>query len=609
VKRISTLFIFLWAITITAFAQNNTPTNSLEYALNAATSDTARLSVLLNVPLADTSAQTDQALVLYKKGVDIAQKLGNNKKMAQLLLKIGDFYYHGKNNDQEAFPCYQKALEIAEKTSYYEGCVKACNSISDICEHQGFSDKMCEYGLKAVEFAEKTASPDVPTFMNLIYYYTLDNRFNEAYAVGERLAQHEQKGYFTGRDKLLFYGYFLRVLKKMPDKAASVKVYTDKILAIIDTIDLGDNLTDMDNIAYFCLDINRPDIAIKLANQLLNTKSNYRTQQVKADAYKYLAEAYEMLGNYPLSIQHYKAYTEAQVAFVTTSLTNQSREKVLIIESEKALLIKQNEIDKQKWWVISGFCIAIVFLLGALIAYRFYKREQKIKQELAALNATKDKLFALLSHDLMSPMANFKNILMLTDFGLLSQTEFNALAKDLSIKANNLHSMFENVLHWAITQLHGIKTQLEQTNIAAVVNEQVSLLEPIAKGKQIEIEQLIPNELTIELDKNHLALAVRNLLQNALKFTHPKGKIVVLAQNTEGGKKQLKIVDNGIGMTPDIVEKLFKTNENAHRKGTSAEGGTGLGLILTKELIELNGGRIDVSSEVGKGTQFTLAFA
>lgn len=607
-KKITILLTFLWAFTLPLSAQNNTPTDSLERVFNAAATDTARLSVLINAQIYDYLAQTDQALVLYQKGLAIAQKAGEDKKAVQLMLCIGDLYEQGKLNGYEALPWYQKALELGGKIGDDAGCARACDRIGFIYDHQGLRDKMYDYTLKSVYFTEKTALPRADYFTTLIYRYNVDNRLNEAYTVGKRLEQLEDKGYFKGQQKLEFYGYFLQILKKMPDKQKETKIYKDKILQIIDTIDLGDDVVNIGNVAYFCLDINRPDLAIKLATKLLTVKTTRKSPELAAYGHKYLAEAYEMLGNYPLSTKHYKAYAAAQVDFVTTSLTNQSREKTLIIESEKALLIKQNEIDKQKWWVISGFCVAAVFLMSGLIIYHFFKREQKIKQELATLNATKDKLFALLTHDLMSPIANFKNILMLTDFGLLSQTEFKAIAKDLSLKAHNLHSMFENVLHWAITQLKGIKTKFEKTNIAAVVNEQISLLEPRAKGKQIEIKQLIPNDLVIDLDKNHLALVIRNILQNALKFTHTNGNIVFNSQNTEGGKKTISISDNGIGMTETIRNQLFQMDKNVQRKGTSAESGTGLGLILTHELIKLNGGTISVTSEAHQGTTFTLTF-
>ena len=141
------------------------------------------------------------------------------------------------------------------------------------------------------------------------------------------------------------------------------------------------------------------------------------------------------------------------------------------------------------------------------------------------------------------------------------------------------------------------------------------MFEPIAQDKGIHINQVIPESTTIDVDRDHLALIVRNLLQNALKFTHSGGQISFNALNTdlssgthEGGKKTITLQDTGIGMSQNTIDKLFKVEQNAHREGTDKEGGTGLGLILTKELVELNSGTIMVSSEEGKGTRFSMTF-
>ena len=242
-----------------------------------------------------------------------------------------------------------------------------------------------------------------------------------------------------------------------------------------------------------------------------------------------------------------------------------------------------------------------------LILQRNKRRIEQQKTELAALNSTKDKLFALLSHDLLSPLANLKNIMMLVDWGMMSQEEFVVVSKKLVNNVNNLYSMFENVLHWSISQMQGIKPKFEQVNISEVVNEQITLFEPIAKSKNICIEQAISTDFVLCIDKNHLALIIRNLLQNALKFTNSGGSIVFNSQNTEGGAK-LIIQDTGIGMTPDILAKLFKIDQTVKHKGTAQEGGTGVGLILTKELVIFNRGTIDVASEIGKGTTVVLQF-
>lgn len=275
-------------------------------------------------------------------------------------------------------------------------------------------------------------------------------------------------------------------------------------------------------------------------------------------------------------------------------------------EQENALLQAQNRL-------YVGGLMAFLVLFGAGSWAYWRLRQQKIiidkqRESLATLNQTKDKLFAILSHDLMSPVAALKNYTMLMDWGAMTQDKFATALQRLKSNVNQASNMLENVLHWAIGQMGGGKLNQETFAIASVVNEQVELFATIAEDKKIEIEQRIPPELVVTFDKNHLELIVRNLLQNALKFTNVGGKIVFSTQVTEGGQKYLSITDNGVGMTPDIRSKLFQISENTHRKGTQAEAGTGLGLILTKELVELNGGSINVDSTVGGGTTFRIAF-
>jgi signal transduction histidine kinase len=194
------------------------------------------------------------------------------------------------------------------------------------------------------------------------------------------------------------------------------------------------------------------------------------------------------------------------------------------------------------------------------------------------------------------------------DWGMMSQKEFAQSSERLKIKVHNLYNLLENVLHWSITQMKGIKPKIETINIQNVINEQIALLETVAKSKGIHITQAIPSDTTIQVDKNHFAIIVRNLCQNALKFTDTHGQISFSYQNTEGGKKSIQLQDTGIGMSQETLDKLFKIEQNTHRDGTAKESGTGLGLILAKELVQLNGGTINVSSEVNKGTNFTLSF-
>jgi signal transduction histidine kinase len=331
--------------------------------------------------------------------------------------------------------------------------------------------------------------------------------------------------------------------------------------------------------------------------------------------YKQLAMAYKNKGDYKQALEAEMTGAALNDLIFTTTKENTIGYYIAKSEANQAMVVKQKQIDEQKLYMLLTTVLLVFLSLLVGLAVYFYRREQKRKEELSRLNATKDKLFALLSHDLMSPVSTLKNYTMLMDWGAMTQEKFAEAFQKLKPTLNNTSNMLENVLHWAIGQMTEIKPKREPVNIAEIISEQIDLIKPIANDKHISIKQLVPNDLVLELDKNHLALAIRNLLQNALKFTNTNGEIIISAQNTvredsfgEGGKKQLKITDNGIGMTPDILAKLFKSTENAHRKGTQAEGGTGLGLILTKELVELNGGSIAVESKVEKGTVFIISF-
>lgn len=417
--------------------------------------------------------------------------------------------------------------------------------------------------------------------------------------------------------KLRAYNGLSEALKLFPDKKQELVFYRAKAELLLDSFPIKSYMAaDIVIAASIYYKFNRNAKAIELLKRLLGEKAqDDYTLGSQGIANKLLAEIYESEKNYPLSIQHLKNYQTIENEQLKKRLTEESGREIIKAEAERDILLKQQEIDRQKWFTLIAAVIAVLILAGGIITYRFYKREQKTKQELAQLNATKDKLFALISHDLMSPLANFKALLMLPAWGLMPQAEFEVIVKDLGIKAHNLYSTCENMLHWAITQMEGMKAKVETINVAAVINEQINLLEPIAKGKQIDIQQLIPDDVTLEVDKNHLALIIRNLLQNALKFTNIGGtiqfKFEAIPPLGAGGKggKRLMIQDNGIGMSSEIMSQLFQIDKNTNRTGTAKENGTGLGLILTKDLVELNRGTINLSSEVGKGTTFTLAFS
>ena len=274
-------------------------------------------------------------------------------------------------------------------------------------------------------------------------------------------------------------------------------------------------------------------------------------------------------------------------------------------ETEIALLAEQKK--EQQLLLIAAIIIGVLLIGFVVVLQRNRRRIERQKAELANLNTTKDKLFAILSHDLRAPVKSLSSYFMLINWGALSQAEFVESVQSLNIQLSNLHDMLENVLNWAVSQLGGMRPQKEKTAIAPVIEEQMQLLVPAAQAKGIQIECQVSSETQLTIDRNHLGVMVRNLLHNAIKFTHLGGKISLTQQET-GERAFIEVKDTGIGMTKERLAKLFELEKADSRMGTSHERGTGLGLVLVKELVEANGGTLEVRSEPEQGTAFVIGF-
>jgi signal transduction histidine kinase len=196
---------------------------------------------------------------------------------------------------------------------------------------------------------------------------------------------------------------------------------------------------------------------------------------------------------------------------------------------------------------------------------------------------------------------------MLSNWGALNQTEFTESVRGLGIEVHRVRNMLENMLYWATSQMGGIKPNLTHADARVAIEEQLNILKNKASAKNIRFTNNLPEGLSIYADKNHLSIIFRNLVQNAVKFTHQNGEITI-AYRSQGSAKQIDIQDNGIGMSDELLQSLFQIGENTSRTGTNLETGTGIGLILAKELIELNDLELEVKSEVGLGTTFSVAF-
>ena len=231
----------------------------------------------------------------------------------------------------------------------------------------------------------------------------------------------------------------------------------------------------------------------------------------------------------------------------------------------------------------------------------------QINEELKTLNATKDKLFSIIAHDLKNPLSSFKTAIeyLHKDYYMFSDEEKIELLDEINQSAKSVYELLENLLQWSLTQRNKTPFNPVMFDFKKVVESVLSQLYLQAKNKKINIVSNIEEPSMINGDINLITIVVRNLVSNAIKFTREGGLIEVIGKNNSDANHYLvAIKDSGVGIPPDKINKLFRIDTSSSTKGTHNESGTGLGLLICKEYVEKHNGKIWVESELDVGTTF-----
>ncbi|NPD47082.1 MULTISPECIES: PAS domain-containing sensor histidine kinase [unclassified Lentimicrobium] len=256
-----------------------------------------------------------------------------------------------------------------------------------------------------------------------------------------------------------------------------------------------------------------------------------------------------------------------------------------------------------------GEIIGMIGITTDITELRLAGEEIKIKnKQLIKSNAEKDKFFSIIAHDLRSP---FNSILGFCEM-IIEEVEAKNLDKveeyaNIILKsASRAVDLLMNLMYWAQSQTGGIKFNPINIVISDLFEEVLVLFEDIARQKNIIIDKDLPDNLIVSVDKAMIATVLRNLISNAIKFTHSGGKIVISTELVEN-MLLISVRDNGVGIPKEVIDKLFKTDESHSTLGTKNEKGTGLGLVLCKEFAENHHGKIWAESELGKGSVFKFS--
>jgi signal transduction histidine kinase len=298
---------------------------------------------------------------------------------------------------------------------------------------------------------------------------------------------------------------------------------------------------------------------------------------------------------------------------------------------EQENVLKQQQVKNQRLFVAFLLVAVLFFILLTFVLTRLrtiQKRtnrnltdqnlsieQQKLAIQMQAENllqidTVKTKLFSVISHDLRGPIANLQSLLDLFTKKLMTAEEFITLSGKLKENLNITQRTLENLLNWSLSQMGGIKADKKKIDITDCIEESCQLMEEVAARKNITLEKTFDGPMIVLADTNQLQIILRNLIHNAIKFSGFNAPIKIAA-NKNDSHCHIVVRDSGIGMTEEEIYTVIGSKEYFSKTGTEQEKGTGLGLLLCKEFITLNGGAINIKSKLGEGTEvsFTLMLA
>jgi PAS domain S-box-containing protein len=245
------------------------------------------------------------------------------------------------------------------------------------------------------------------------------------------------------------------------------------------------------------------------------------------------------------------------------------------------------------------------FITDITVQKKAEKQLEEYSNQLEKLNCDKDKFFSILSHDLRSPLTGlllFSKLLKDNAHTYPKETLVNT-ASIIHESCESLQNLLESILNWARMQNGKVDFNPDVFNLSSIMSEIFMLFERTAEEKGVTLTSNVHDNVEICADQNMTKLIIRNLISNAIKFSH-SGSVIDITTDTGDGFVEVKVSDSGVGMSQSRINTLFKVDQHQSEKGTSGESGSGLGLILCKEMVNKNGGEIWVVSEPGKGSVF-----
>jgi len=343
-------------------------------------------------------------------------------------------------------------------------------------------------------------------------------------------------------------------------------------------------------------------------------------------SYEVLSKVADKMKNYPLAYEYLKLHnvykdsvigenTDRKVKYLQTLKKESDYNKLKLEKAAVQKQLRDNKIIVILLVFFVAFFIIVIYFLSiqaqtkSKFNYELGKKNESIalkNEDLEKLNATRAKLLSILSHDMKSPLSSIEQVLRLYHQEILSKEEREELLVKLQFQVTNTLEMLNNMVIWAQAQLDGFRTENVQikphvTLVSVIDNAHLNL-----ELKNITVDYINYYEHNVWCDPNHLQIIFQNVLSNSIKFSYPNGKITI---HMEDFDSELKIcfTDHGVGLSKELLKEINENNETVKANiGTSNETGTGIGLLLVKNLLKLNKGRLEIKNIQNKGAVFSI---
>ena len=351
---------------------------------------------------------------------------------------------------------------------------------------------------------------------------------------------------------------------------------------------------------------NKIEEGINIASQLVYIMEKTNPEFKDGYAYLLMANAFKDKGMFDSAF-----YYRDRATVINDSINRLSQLQMLIEAKTK------NEVEKKDWiienqkrnqiYIIIFF--SIIFILALAFIYSMVRNGKKLREinlKYEESLAAKDKLFSIIGHDLKGPLGSIMNaaVVLKDNYDDFDDDDKKSIISTLNESSENLFKLLDNLLTWSRTQLKKIEVNKFDINLYHTVNGVLDSLFYLAEQKQVIIKNNIPQNNSIRADVNITETILRNIISNSIKYSETGKSIIIYSENINNEFIKILISDDGIGMDEKTLNTIFNVKKNKSKTGTNGELGTGLGLLICKEFVELQGGEIGVESKLNEGSTF-----